>query len=64
MTSEARVESSRAGRLEDLYTRNAPGAMRLAYFLTGDRELAVDLVQDAGVDRSLKRMRRYRDRAP
>jgi len=49
MTSQARVESSRAGRLEDLYTRHAPGAMRLAYFLTGDRELAVDLVQDAFV---------------
>ena len=49
MMSQARVESSRAGRLEDLYTRHAPGAMRLAYFLTGDRELAGDLVQDAFV---------------
>jgi RNA polymerase sigma-70 factor (sigma-E family) len=44
-----RVESSHVGRLEDLYTRHAPAAMRLAYFLTGDRELAVDLVQDAFV---------------
>ncbi|MGZ5298379.1 MAG: SigE family RNA polymerase sigma factor [Actinomycetota bacterium] len=38
-----------AGRLEDLYVRNAPGALRLAYFLTGHRELAEDLVQEAFV---------------
>jgi RNA polymerase sigma-70 factor (sigma-E family) len=37
------------GRLEDLYVRNAPAALRLAFFLTGDRELAQDLVQDAFV---------------
>ncbi len=37
------------GRLEELYVRNAPSALRLAYFLTGDRELAQDLVQDAFV---------------
>jgi Sigma-70 region 2 len=43
-TNETSVESSRAGRLEDLYTRHAPAALRLAYFLTGDRELAWDLV--------------------
>jgi RNA polymerase sigma-70 factor (sigma-E family) len=36
-------------RLEDLYVRNAPGALRLAYFLTGNRELAEDLVQEAFV---------------
>jgi Sigma-70 region 2 len=48
-TNEARVESSRAGRLEDLYMRHAPAGMRLAYFLTGDRELSGDLVQDAFV---------------
>jgi RNA polymerase sigma-70 factor (sigma-E family) len=48
-TNETRVGSSRAGRLEDLYTRHAPAGMRLAYFLTGDRELAGDLVQDAFV---------------
>jgi RNA polymerase sigma-70 factor (sigma-E family) len=35
--------------LEELYIRHADGAMRLAYFLTGDRELAEDLVQDAFV---------------
>jgi len=48
-TNETRAESSRTGRLQDLYTRHAPAGMRLAYFLTGDRELAGDLVQDAFV---------------
>jgi len=38
-----------SGRLEELYVRNAPGALRLAYFLTGNRELAEDLVQEAFV---------------
>src|SRR5206468_4957660 len=37
------------GRLEDLYVRNSPGALRLAYFLTGNREFAEDLVQEAFV---------------
>jgi RNA polymerase sigma-70 factor (sigma-E family) len=37
------------GRLEEAYVRNAPGALRLAYFLTGDRELAEDLMQEAFV---------------
>ena len=37
------------GRLEDLYVRHAPAALRFAFFLTGDRELAQDLVQDAFV---------------
>jgi RNA polymerase sigma-70 factor (sigma-E family) len=41
--------SEAAGRLEDLYVRHAPAALRLAFFLTGDRELAQDLVQDAFV---------------
>jgi RNA polymerase sigma-70 factor (sigma-E family) len=41
--------AERVGRLEDLYVRHAPAATRLAYFLTGDRELAQDLVQDAFV---------------
>lgn len=42
--------SERAGgRLEELYVRHAPAALRLAYFLTADRDLAQDLVQDAFV---------------
>ena len=43
---EARLEGS---VLEDLYARNATGAIRLAYLLTGDRTLADDLVQEAFV---------------
>ncbi len=35
--------------LGDLYRRSAPGALRLAYLLTGDRDLAEDLMQDAFV---------------
>lgn len=41
--------AERAGRLEELYERHAPGAVRLAFLLTSDRELARDLAQDAFV---------------
>jgi RNA polymerase sigma-70 factor (sigma-E family) len=44
---EERTPSPRG--LEDLYVRNAPAALRLAYFLTGDRGSAEDLVQEAFV---------------
>jgi len=37
------------GALEEIYVRNAAGALRLAYFLTGDREQAEDLTQEAFV---------------
>ena len=37
------------GVLADLYLAYAPGAIRLAYLLTGDRSIAEDLVQDAFV---------------
>jgi RNA polymerase sigma-70 factor (sigma-E family) len=36
-------------RLADLYEIHGPHALRLAYVLTGDREVAQDLVQDAFV---------------
>jgi RNA polymerase sigma-70 factor (sigma-E family) len=36
-------------RLEDLYLRHGPEALRLAYLLTGDRELSEDLAQEAFV---------------
>ena len=36
-------------RLEGLYVRHAPSALRFAYFLSGDQETARDLVQDAFV---------------
>jgi len=39
----------KAGRLEELFLRHAPAAGRLAYLLTGDRDQADDLVQDAFV---------------
>lgn len=44
----AEVEPAARG-LDDLYVRHAPAAFRTAYFLTGDRDLAEDLVQDAFV---------------
>ena len=37
------------GRLAELYERHAPAATRVAYLLTGNRETAEDLVQDAFV---------------
>jgi len=47
--SRAHGGAALAGNLTDLYVRNAPGAIRLAYLLTGDQALAEDLVQDAFV---------------
>ena len=46
-TSATTTRTARTGSLEELYQRTAPAAVRLAYFLSGDRELAQDLVQDA-----------------
>lgn len=37
----------RASRLEELYERHASDAVRLAYLVTSDRELARDIAQDA-----------------
>jgi RNA polymerase sigma-70 factor (sigma-E family) len=37
------------GRLAELYVRHAPAAKSLAYLLTGDRDRAEDLVQEAFV---------------
>ena len=48
--TRAVVEVEPAARgLDELYVRHAPAAFRTAYFLTGDRDLAEDLVQDAFV---------------
>jgi RNA polymerase sigma factor, sigma-70 family len=46
---DAHVTEADGGRLADLYSRHAAEAIRLAYMLTGDRQLAEDLVQDAFV---------------
>lgn len=50
----ARVDRS---SLEELYETHSPGALRLAYLLVTDRDLAQDLVQDAFV----RLFARYRD---
>jgi len=39
--------TDQATGLAELYVRHAPGALRLAYLLTAQREQAEDLVQDA-----------------
>ncbi len=43
------ASTATGGRLADLYLRHADGAVRLAYLLTGDRQVAEDIVQDAFV---------------
>ena len=48
-TQAAEQTADRVTGLEELYVRNAPWALRTAYFLTGDRDLAEDLVQEAFV---------------
>lgn len=40
---------SAADRIAALYAEHAPGALRFAFLLTGEHELAEDLVQDAFV---------------
>ena len=46
--TEAEFSARRPG-LAELYERTAPGAVRLAYLLTGDRAVAEDITQDAFV---------------
>jgi RNA polymerase sigma-70 factor (sigma-E family) len=45
----ARADRLEGSRLADAYERHYPAAIRLAYLLTGDAELAQDLAQDAFV---------------
>jgi RNA polymerase sigma-70 factor (sigma-E family) len=45
----SRSERAEPGGIEDLYRRHAPDAVRLAYLLTGDPQVAQDLAQDAFV---------------
>src|SRR6266571_3426935 len=49
-----------APRLEELYERHAAAAVRLGYLLTGDRELARDLVQDAFVNLAISNARKVK----
>jgi RNA polymerase sigma-70 factor (sigma-E family) len=49
-----------ADLLEEMYVRFAPGGMRLAYLMTGDRGVAEDLVQEAFV-RFVGRLHSLRD---
>jgi RNA polymerase sigma-70 factor (sigma-E family) len=53
-------EAGLRSRLADAYVRSAPGGIRLAYLLTGDRAVAEDLVQEAFV-RFVGRLRSLRD---
>ena len=41
--------SLRSNRFEDLYAAHGAEALRLAYFITGDRVLAEDVAQEAFV---------------
>ena len=47
-------------RLEEMYMRFAPGGIRLAYLMTGDRTVAEDLVQEAFI-RFVGRLHSLRD---
>ncbi len=51
-----------AGRLEDLYRSHIPGAVRLAYLLTGDADVAQDIAHDAFI-RTTGRLRHLRESA-
>ena len=53
-------EAGLRSRLADAYVRSAPGGIRLAYLLTGDGDVAEDLVQEAFV-RFVGRLRFLRD---
>jgi RNA polymerase sigma-70 factor (sigma-E family) len=48
------------GRLGEMYVRFAPGGIRLAYLMTGDRAIAEDLVQEAFI-RFVGRLHSLRD---
>jgi RNA polymerase sigma factor (sigma-70 family) len=60
MASAVDREGGLRSRLADAYVRSAPGGVRLAYLLTGDRAVAEDLVQEAFV-RFVGRLRFLRD---
>ena len=49
VVSDVDREAGLRSRLADAYVRSAPGGIRLAFLLTGDRAVAEDLVQEAFV---------------
>jgi RNA polymerase sigma-70 factor (sigma-E family) len=57
LTQTGPLEEPTGDALAELYVRSTPAAMRVAYFLTGRRDEAEDLVQDAFV----RAVARYRD---
>ena len=60
MAAAADREAGLRSRLADAYVRSAPGGIRLAYLLTGERAVAEDIVQEAFV-RFVGRLRFLRD---
>jgi RNA polymerase sigma-70 factor (sigma-E family) len=60
VVSAVEREAGLRSRLADAYVRSAPGGIRLAYLLTGDRAAAEDVVQEAFV-RFVGRLRFLRD---
>lgn len=60
MVADMGAEPARTNRLAEIYERSAPAGFRLAYLLTGDRELAEDLVQEAFL-RFVGRLHHLRD---
>ena len=60
VTQMGRDTDGDGGRLEEMYVRFAPGGIRLAYLMTGDRAIAEDLVQEAFI-RFVGRLHPLRD---
>ncbi len=60
VTSVESGDAIRQSHLGEMYVRFAPGGIRLAYLLTGNRALAEDLVQDTFV-RFVGRLHHLRD---
>ena len=62
LTEQPRRDEPTGDALADLYVRSTPSALRVAFFLTGDRGAAEDLVHDAFI-RAVSRFRDLRDPA-
>ena len=60
MESDIRAETAHRGRVEQMYAAHIASAVRLAFLITGDREQARDIAQDAFV-RTAARITQLRD---